>query len=95
MLGPCEVLIFRGELGPVKEVGERAFVQHSVDYDMVFGDFEVEAPVVGAEAVERLSFPDDFAKSIPVQILQVFVGDLEVVKNLELFQRAKLRNFRR
>lgn len=58
--------------------------------DFVVGDLEVEAPVVGAEAVEGFAFAFNFSEFVAVEVFEVLGGDLEFVENLKLGEGVEL-----
>jgi len=62
VFGISERFVFGGELGAEEEVRESALVENAVDNDLIVADLEVEAPVVGAKAIESLSLALHFPK---------------------------------
>lgn len=92
VFGIGEGFVFGGNLGAVEEVAEGAFVKDAVHDDFVVGDLEVEAPVVGAEAVEGFAVAVEFAEFVTIKVFEVVVGDLKVVENLELSEGVELGN---
>lgn len=84
VLGICESFVLGREFGAIEKVSEGAFVEDAVDDHFIFGHFEVEPPVVGAEAVESFVIALNFTELFAIKVFQVLVGDLKLIEDLKL-----------
>lgn len=67
-------------------------MQDAVHDHPVIGNSEIKPPVLRPEAVKGLSVALDFSKTIIIEILQIILGHLELIKELQLLQSPKLGN---
>ena len=70
-------------------------MQHAVDDDLAVFDLEIKAPVLRAEAVQGAAVALDLAEALAVEVLQVALGHLELVEQLELFEGIEPGNLGR
>ena len=95
MFGLGEFLVFAdGEPGAEEEVLKGVFVEDAVHDDLALRDFEVEAPVRRAEAVEGLAVAVQAAEALVLEVLEIVLGDAEGVEEFQLLEGLELGDLR-
>lgn len=95
MLRICQGLILaKRQLGSVEKVRERSFVQHAVHGHLVIGNSEIEPPVLRPKTIKGFSVTFDFSKTLVIEVLQIILSHLKLIKEFKLLQRSQLGNLR-
>ena len=66
-------------------------MQHPVDDDRAVLHLEVKPVVLRPEAIQQPPVAINFPKPISVQVIQIFLPDLELFEQFKLFERPQLR----
>ena len=78
-------------IGPTHRVVP-SLVEHAVNNDLLFDDFEIKAPIQGAKAVEGLAVTLDFTEAFIIEMLQIVFGDLEFIEDCLLYTSPSPRD---
>ena len=70
-------------------------MENPVDHDLIVDHFEVKTPFLRTETIEGLAVALDAPKAFVVEVLQIILGDLELIEQGLLFQSVQLRDLGR
>jgi hypothetical protein len=68
-------------------------MQYAMDNDGAILDLKIQAPVLGAKAIEFFPIALDETKFLAIQILEVAFLDVKLIEQFQLLHRAHLGHF--
>ena len=77
-----------------QKIRKRPFVEQSVDHHRSVFDLEIEPVILGPEPVKHFAIAGDFAKAFAVEVIQIGLGHLERIEQIELLEDIQAGDFR-